>query len=274
LKNVITTGSFDNLGSRHVRLLEEASRLGRTRVLLWPDETVELLSGRAPRFSEMERLYILRSIRFAPEAEIGPEMKSAHVLPDVGPPANTTWAVPPEDDDPRKRAYCAGVGIQYRIIPEPALSGFPAPSFDLTAPAAAGRKKVIVTGCYDYFHSGHVRFFEEVSAYGELTVSVGSDANVQLLKGPGHPKFSQAERLYMVAAVKHVARAVIGSGDGWMDAAPEIEALRPDYYIVNEDGDRPEKRAYCEVRGIEYLVLRRTPQSGLPRRDSTTLRGY
>jgi cytidyltransferase-like protein len=272
LKNVVITGSFDNLGSRHVRLLEEASCLGRIRVLLWPDETVDLLTGRAPRFPEMERLYLLRSIRFAAEAEIGPEMKSAHVLPDVGPPANTIWVVPPEDDDPGKRAYCAGVGIEYRLIPEQALSGFPVPAIDRRTPSPG--KKAIVTGCFDYFHSGHVRFFEEVSTYGELTVSVGSDANVQLLKGPGHPKFSQAERLYLVAAVKHVFRAVIGSGEGWMDAAPEIEALRPDYYIVNEDGDRPEKREYCEARDIKYLVLRRTPQSGLPRRDSTTLRGY
>jgi len=272
LKNVIVSGSFDNLGSRHVRFLEEASLLGRVRVLLWPDETVEKLTGRAPRFPEMERLYILRSIRYADESEIGPEMKSAHVLPDVGPPANTIWAVPPDDDDPRKRSYCAGVGIEYRIIPEPALSGFPVPAFDLRIPSS--RKKVIVTGCYDYFHSGHVRFFEEAAAYGELTVSVGSDANVGLLKGPGHPKFPQAERLYMVTTVKYVSRAVIGSGEGWMDAEPEIESLKPDFYIVNEDGDRPEKRAYCEARGIKYLVLRRTPQSGLPRRDSTTLRGY
>jgi len=272
LKNVIITGSFDNLGSRHVRFLEEASRLGRIRVLLWPDETVELLTGRPPRFPEMERLYLLRSIRFAAEAEIGPEMKNAHVLPDVGPPANTTWAVPPEDDDPRKRGYCAGVGIEYRLIPEQALLGFPVPAIDLRAPSL--RKKVIVTGCYDYFHSGHVRFFEEVSAFGELTVSVGSDANVSLLKGTGHPKFPQAERLYMVAAVKYVSRAVIGSGEGWMDAEPEIEALKPDFYIVNEDGARPEKRAFCEARGIKYLVLRRTPQTGRPRRDSTTLRGF
>jgi cytidyltransferase-like protein len=272
MKNVIVTGSFDNLGSRHVRFLEEASRLGRIRALLWPDETVELLTGRAPRFPEMERLYVLRSIRFADEAEIGPAMKSAQVLPDVGPPSATVWAVLPEDDDPGKRAYCAAVGIEYRPIPEAALSGFSVPASDLRAPAA--RKKAIVTGCFDYFHSGHVRFFEEASAYGELTVSVGSDAIVRLLKGPHHPKFPQAERRYMVAAVKHVARAVIGSGEGWMDAAPEIEALRPDFYIVNEEGDRPEKRAYCQTLGIQYLVLRRTPQSGLPRRNSTTLRGF
>jgi hypothetical protein len=77
-----------------------------------------------------------------------------------------------------------------------------------------------------------------------------------------------------VGAVRHVTGTMIGSGHGWMDAAPEIESLRPDYYIVNEDGDRPEKREFCAGRGIEYVILKRIPKAGLPRRDSTTLRGF
>jgi len=44
-------------------------------------------------------------------------------------------------------------------------------------------KKVVVTGCYDWFHSGHVRFFEESSELGDLYVVIGSNANVRLLKG-------------------------------------------------------------------------------------------
>ncbi len=44
----------------------------------------------------------------------------------------------------------------------------------------SARKKVVVTGCYDWFHSGHVRFFEEVSGYGDLYVVAGSDENVRL----------------------------------------------------------------------------------------------
>ena len=53
-----------------------------------------------------------------------------------------------------------------------------------------------------------------------------------------------------------------------------IEKLRPDLYVVNEDGDKPEKRAFCEKRGIEYRVLKREPKTGLPRRASTSLRGF
>jgi len=59
-----------------------------------------------------------------------------------------------------------------------------------------------------------------------------------------------------------------------MDVVPEIDLLKPDFYVVNEDGDRPEKREFCAARKIEYVVLRRAPAPGLPRRDSTSLRGY
>ena len=43
---------------------------------------------------------------------------------------------------------------------------------------------------------------------------------------------------------------------------------------MNEDGDKPVKREYCERRGIEYVVLKRVPKAGLPRRESTDLRGF
>jgi cytidyltransferase-like protein len=135
------------------------------------------------------------------------------------------------------------------------------------------RTGVVVTGCYDWLHSGHVRFFIDAAALGELFVVVGSDANVELLKGPGHPLQSQDERRYMVGAVRHVERCLVSSGSGWMDAAPEIARIRPRFYVLNEDGDQPEKREFCREHGIEYVVLRRLPHPGLPARSSTDLRG-
>jgi cytidyltransferase-like protein len=137
-----------------------------------------------------------------------------------------------------------------------------------------GRKKVVVTGCYDWFHSGHVRFFEEVSVYGDLHVIVGHDANIRLLKGEGHPLLSQDERRYLVGSIRFVTRALISSGEGWLDADPEIRQIQPDIYAVNEDGDKGGKREYCAQLGIEYLVLQRTPAPGLPKRSSTDLRGF
>jgi glycerol-3-phosphate cytidylyltransferase-like family protein len=105
-------------------------------------------------------------------------------------------------------------------------------------------------------------------------VVIGHDANIRLLKGEGHPMFCQDQRRYMAQSIRYVKRALISSGDGWLDAEPEILRLRPDIYAVNKDGDRPEKRDYCESHGIEYRVLTRLPKEGLPRRQSTSLRGF
>jgi cytidyltransferase-like protein len=151
------------------------------------------------------------------------------------------------------------------------LDGFP-PS---PAPAPdPGRKKVIVTGCFDWLHSGHIRFFEQAAAFGDLYVSVGSDDTLRQLKGPGHPLQSQQERLYMVQAIRSVCQAFIGSGSGYLDVEPEVTRVRPDIYLVNQDGDRPEKRAFCLKYGLQYVVLQRLPADGLPARQSTHLRGF
>jgi glycerol-3-phosphate cytidylyltransferase-like family protein len=119
-----------------------------------------------------------------------------------------------------------------------------------------------------------VKFFEEASALGDLYVVVGHDANIRLLKGEGHPLLPESERVYMVHAVRCVQQALISSGHGWLDAEPEIALIKPHFYVVNEDGDKPDKRAYCAAQGIEYVVLKRVPKEGLPRRESTLLRGF
>jgi cytidyltransferase-like protein len=89
---------------------------------------------------------------------------------------------------------------------------------------------VIVTGCFDWLHSGHVRFFEETSELGDLYVVVGHDENIKLLKGAGHPMFSQDERRYMVQSVCCVKQALISTGHGWMDAKPAGTNLKLDLH--------------------------------------------
>ena len=78
----------------------------------------------------------------------------------------------------------------------------------------------------------------------------------------------------MVASIRHVRQAMVATGRGWLDSKPEIERIEPDIYVVNEDGDRPEKREFCEALGIEYRVLKRLPRAGLPARHSTDFRGF
>ncbi|QIA08540.1 adenylyltransferase/cytidyltransferase family protein [Draconibacterium halophilum] len=132
-------------------------------------------------------------------------------------------------------------------------------------------KKVFVSGCYDMLHSGHVAFFKEAAQYGELYVGLGSDKTVADLKGRRTIN-SEQERLYMVKSIKHVTDAFVNSGGGIMDFQNELKTLKPDYFVVNEDGYSPAKKELCESMGIELKVLERIPDAGLPPRSTTAIR--
>ena len=132
-------------------------------------------------------------------------------------------------------------------------------------------KKIFVSGCYDLLHSGHVEFFRQAAQYGDLYVGIGSDATILEYK---HHKtvYSEQERLFMVKSIRYVKDAFINAGSGIMDFIPTVDALKPDILVVNEDGDREEKRQFCAERGIEYVVLHRDPHEGLKARSSTDLK--
>ena len=247
-------------------------------MLLWPDEAVQKLAGKPPKYSEAERLYLLNAVRYVSRVmPITDVVNNFNELPDLSGYRPAVWADVECQYNQKRKAFCQWHNLEYRVFSNERLKGFPDPTSPADGPGPAPaevRKKVVVTGSYDWFHSGHVRFFEEVSAYGDLYVVVGHDANIRLLKGPGHPLLPQGERRYVVGSIKYVKQALISSGDGWLDADPEIQRLKPDIYAVNEDGDKGGKREYCKKNGIQYLVLKRTPAPGLPQRSSTILRGF
>ena len=137
--------------------------------------------------------------------------------------------------------------------------------------AEKAQKKVFVTGCFDMLHSGHVEFLREAASFGSLNVCIGSDANIHQLKGRP-PVNSQEERKYMLDAVRYVSNCVINKGWGIMDFIEEIEEIRPDVFVVNEDGNTPAKAELCARLGIEYKVMKRLPHDGLPVRSTTALR--
>jgi len=133
------------------------------------------------------------------------------------------------------------------------------------------RKKIFVSGCFDLLHSGHVEFFRQAAKYGDLYVSVGSDKTILELKV--RPTINpEKERLYMVKAIRYVKEAFIASGSGMLDFENELKKMKPDVFIVNEDGDKIEKRELCKSLGIRYVVLKRKPAKGLPLRSTTDLR--
>ncbi len=275
MNRIIVTGSFDVLRSRQVRFLEEASRLGMVQVLLYSDALSQALNGCPPKFQQDEREYFTGAIRYVGGVSVIDGYSFEDVVSQVQERRPDQWVVEEQDAAAVKALNrAAGRGIALQVIKEEQLVGFPDGGLKGAAAGPASRKKVIVSGCFDWLHSGHVRFFEEVSALGDLYVVIGNDENVHFLKGAGHPLFSQDERRYMVQAVRFVTQALISTGWDYLDYAPQVDLIRPDIFAVNEDGDRPEKRQLCQEKGIQYVVLKRIPKQGLPRRESTKLRGF
>lgn len=132
-------------------------------------------------------------------------------------------------------------------------------------------KRVFVSGCYDLLHSGHVEFFRQASQYGDLYVGIGSDNTI--LNYKNHKTvYSEQERLFMVKSIRYVKEAYINAGTGILDFLPTLDIVKPDILLVNSDGDSESKRALCQSRGIEYVVLEREPHQGLEARSSTSLK--
>ena len=129
-----------------------------------------------------------------------------------------------------------------------------------------------VSGCFDLFHAGHVEFLMRAAEFGDLYVSVGRDETVVGLKGR-RPLYTQEERRFIVASLSCVRSAFLASGSGLLDFERDLRELKPDVFVVNEDGACRQKEELCRQIGIDYRVLTRKPAEGLPHRSTTSLLG-
>ena len=132
-------------------------------------------------------------------------------------------------------------------------------------------KRVFVSGSFDMLHSGHVTFLKIAARYGEVFVGIGSDYSIEKYKGK-KPVCEEDERLFMVKSIRYVTEAWINSGEGPLDFEADLEHTAPDIFIWNEEQDDWHKQMICDRLGIEYIILQRTQEPGLPERSTTKYR--
>lgn len=126
--------------------------------------------------------------------------------------------------------------------------------------AAAGRKVVLVNGCFDLLHAGHIHFLQQARALGdELFVALNSDASVRALKGPKRPVQSEQERAFALSALACTTALVVFRQPR---LTPEIRALRPEVYAKAGDytlatldaGERTAlQEAGADIRFVSFL---------------------
>ncbi len=92
---------------------------------------------------------------------------------------------------------------------------------------------VVTNGCFDWLHSGHVRFLEQARNLGDLLlVGLNSDRSVRELKGPDRPIFEQADRALLLGALGCVDAVCVFDETR---ADRFLEIARPDLYVKGGD---------------------------------------
>ncbi len=121
------------------------------------------------------------------------------------------------------------------------------------------KKRVVVFGIFDGVHDGHRDLFRQAQGYGEeLVVVVGRDSTALQLKNK-KPKYSEKERLEMVAKEKEVDNTVLG--DEELSAYGVLRELNPSVICLGYDQQNLkqdlEQRLWKEKkRDIRFVMLK------------------
>ncbi len=117
-------------------------------------------------------------------------------------------------------------------------------------------KIVLVGGCFDLLHFGHISFLKDAKARGDhLVVLLESDEKVKKLKGDMRPIHSQNQRKEMLESLSFVDEVIIMPAvttDG--DYVTLIERIKPNVIAVTVGDPMVEKKRQQASRFGATLV--------------------
>lgn len=116
-------------------------------------------------------------------------------------------------------------------------------------------KTVLVGGCFDLLHFGHVTFLEHAKALGDyLIVALESDENVRRMKGDARPIHTQEQRKAMLASLRSVDEVImLPTLKTDADYEALVTRIRPSVIAITE-GDPVEEKKRRHAAGIGATV--------------------
>ncbi len=112
-KKVFVSGCYDMLHSGHVAFFKEASRYGDLYVGIGSDKTIEELKKRKTVYSERERLYMVKAIRYVTDAFINSGSGMLDFVDTMDSVKPDIFVVNSDGGSEQKRKLCAERGIEY-----------------------------------------------------------------------------------------------------------------------------------------------------------------
>jgi len=122
-------------------------------------------------------------------------------------------------------------------------------------------RKVLVGGCFDILHYGHVRFLKEARGLGDyLIVALESDENTKRLKGTGRPIHNQKQRKEILESLNFVDEVIsLPKMKRDVDYKNLVIKIKPNVIAITE-GDRvkDKKENYAKVVGARLVEIKKT----------------
>lgn len=115
-KKVFVSGCYDMLHSGHVAFFKEASSYGDLYVGIGSDRTIEELKHRKTVYSEKERLYMVKSIRYVTDAYINSGAGMMDFVETVERVKPNVFVVNSDGGSDTKRRFCEERGIEYVVL--------------------------------------------------------------------------------------------------------------------------------------------------------------
>jgi len=119
-------------------------------------------------------------------------------------------------------------------------------------------KVVLVGGCFDILHYGHISFLKKAKKLGDyLIVALESDANTKKLKGPSRPIHNQRQRKEILESLNFIDQ-VIELPDVMKDEdySRLVETISPDILAVTEGDPMIEKKsAHAKKIGAKVVKI-------------------
>lgn len=120
------------------------------------------------------------------------------------------------------------------------------------------KKIVLVGGCFDILHIGHIRFLKEAKKLGDtLIVLLESDQNIKKMKGGGRPVNSQKFRAEILEALRDVDSVIllpeIMTDKDYDDL---VKKIKPDFIAVTKgDQGLQNKKRSAETVGAKVVEV-------------------
>lgn len=120
------------------------------------------------------------------------------------------------------------------------------------------KKTVLVGGCFDLLHFGHVSFLNEAKSHGDwLIVALESDESVKKMKGDARPIHSQVQRKTMLESLSCVDEVMLlPPMRGDRDYYEMIRKMKPSVIAITEgDPLTLKKTEQAKEIGAELVVV-------------------